>query len=221
MQSRIVWTYRIGSRDFEFDHTPFVLGHMKFFDCQFGRCYKPKKGQNQGNSLCLQGTRKKGCNAHITIREFILYPDFKVSLSPDMTKRQVRSLKEDAIKDLHKAKQDGNLNTVSKYYVCLPTEEAHHDTHQTRGQMCMCQKIHPKLVSKIYELVAEGIIETCEVKRALKVYTNEIKADGNCDPNDRAYNPTMKDISNHGVRAKKKLELLCLDQDNAHLKIET
>ena len=82
----------------------------------------------------------------------------------------------------------------------------------------MCQKIHLKLVSKIYELVADGITETCEVKRALKVYINEIKTDGNCDPNDRAYNPTMKDISNHVFRAKKKLELSCLDQENAHLK---
>ena len=114
----------------------------------------------------------------------------------------------------------GEVKSFSKYYVCLPTEEAHHGTHETRGQMCMTQKIHPVLIRKIHELVGEGVTETSGVKRALKIHVKHINIDGNCDPNDRAYNPSVKDVSNHIYLAKKKLELSCLDQENAQLKIE-
>ena len=216
----MVWSYKIGGKNFEFENTPFSMGEMRFLDCQFGHNYKFKSVRNQGKRLWLQGTRKKGCTAHVTIREFKIFPEFKVIPCSDMSKRQVRVLKEDSIKELQNAQQAGHLNSISKYYICLPTEEAHHGTHETRGEMCMAQKIHPILIKKIYELVAEGVTETCEVKRALKIHVKHINVDGTCDPNDRAYNPSVKDISNHIYLAKKKLELSCLDQENAHLKIE-
>ena len=38
------------------------------------------------------------------------------------------------------------------YYVSLPTIEAHHLTHPTGGIYGMAQKMHPKLVEKIYQL---------------------------------------------------------------------
>ena len=57
-----------------------------------------------------------------------------------------------------------------KYHVLLPTEEAHHSFHETKGAAGYAQRIHPKLVEKIYELVSEGITDTQEVKQALKHY---------------------------------------------------
>ena len=76
------------------------------------------------------------------------------------------------------------------------------------------------LTQKIHELVSEGVIETSEVKRALRVHVKHMNVDGTIDPNDRAYNPTDKDISNHAYMAKRKLELSSLDQENACMKIE-
>ena len=144
------------------------MGEMRVLDCQFGHNYKLKSIANQGKRLCLQGTRKKGCTAHVTIREFKIFPEYKVIPKPDLSNRQLRALKEESIKDLQKDQLSGEVKSFSKYYVCLPTEEAHHGTHETRGQMCMTQKIHPVLIRKIHELVGEGVTETSEVKRAQK-----------------------------------------------------
>ena len=110
-----------------------------------------------------------GCPAHITIREFILYPDYKIIPSPDLSSRQLRSLRESAMHELQQDRQKGSAKSVSKYYVCLPSEEAHHEVHLTKGEMALTQKIHPMLVQKIYELVTEGIVETHLIRSALKI----------------------------------------------------
>ena len=63
--------------------------------------------------------------------------------------------------------------------------------------MSLAQKIHPVVMPKIHEFVSERFIETSEVKRALRMHVKHMNVDGTIDPNDRAYNPTDKDISNH------------------------
>ena len=218
-----MWKYKIAGKNFEFNNTPFCMGETRLLDCQFGKNYKAnsKPKLKQGNQLCLQGTRKKDCPAHITIREFFLYPDYKIISSPDLSNRQLRGLRESAMHDLQKEKQKGSAKSVSKYYVCLPSEEAHHEVHPTKGEMALAQKIHPMVVQKIHELVKEGITETHLIKSALKIFVEStINIEHAIDPNDRAYNPTVKDIRNHVLIAKSKLELSSLDQENASLKIE-
>ena len=53
------------------------------------------------------------------------------------------------------------VQSQSRYYVSLPTEEAHHNTHPTRGAHLMAQRVNPYVAQKISELVAEGMIDTC------------------------------------------------------------
>ena len=36
------------------------------------------------------------------------------------------------------------MQSESRYYVSLPTEEAHHNTHPTRGAHVMAQRVNPK-----------------------------------------------------------------------------
>ena len=50
------------------------------------------------------------------------------------------------------------VKTTTKYRVFLPTEEAHHSFHETKGAAGYAQRIHPKLLEKIYEVVSEEII---------------------------------------------------------------
>ena len=54
-----------------------------------------------------------------------------------------------------------------KYHISLPTEEARHVTHLTRGAHLMAQRINSTVAQKISELVGEGVIEPQEIKRAL------------------------------------------------------
>ena len=113
-----------------------------------------------------------------------------------------------------------SLKVCINYYVSLPSAEAHHTTHPTGRIYGMAQKIHPKLVKKIHQLVSEGVTVVSEMKRALNHYVkNDLCRDSPPDPNDCAYHPSNNDIKNHIYRAKSKLQLSKFDQENLRLKI--
>ena len=107
----------------------------------------------------------------------------------------------------------GVAKTTRKYYVSLPTVEAHHSTRPTGGIYGMTQKVHPKLVEKIHQLVSEGVTGVSEMKRALGHYVKyDLCWDSPPDPNDRAYHPSKNDIKNHIHRAKSRIQLSKIDQ---------
>ena len=196
------------------------MGERRILDCQHGvQYYKPKKVLGKRNRL--QGTRKIGCKAHIILREYILYPDYKVANSYD-SKRQERLAKEERLKQLRAdLDTEGKVQSESRYYVSLPTEEAHHNTQPTRGAHIMAQRVNPYVAQKISELVAEGMIDPQEIKRALKHYVNTVLCANNPpDPDDRAYYPTPRDLQNHIYKAKRAHQLSKLDQHNLKLKID-
>ena len=78
-----------------------------------------------------------------------------------MSKNQIRCLKKTSLHDLQLAQDSRtDIKTISKYYVCLPSEEeAHHDVHSTKGPMSLAQRIHPVLIQRIHELVVEGLLK--------------------------------------------------------------
>ena len=103
--------------------------------------------------LSLQGTQKIGCNAGIHIREYILYPDYKVS-SDTQKKWQLWKAQEEMLTRLRQDLKDGKaVKTATKYYVSLPSEEAHHKSHKTGWMHAMAQRVHPKVLMKIHEQV--------------------------------------------------------------------
>ena len=57
---------------------------------------------------------------------------------------------------------------TKKYFVSLPTEEAHHKCHPTKGIMGFSQRVHPELIAKIQEFVSIGTVDPIEVQRLLK-----------------------------------------------------
>jgi hypothetical protein len=110
---------------------------------------------------------------------------------------------------------------VHKYYISLPTEEAHHKYHPTKGVMGLSQRVHPQLIAKVQEYVSIGTVEPVEVQRLLKHHVNHYMCVGNMpDPNDRAYYPSLVDVKNHIARAKRALQLSVVDQENAAKLIE-
>ena len=102
----------------------------------------------------------------------------------------------------------------------MPTAEAHHTTHPTGGIYGMAQKVHPKVIEKIHQLVSEGVTSVQEMKRALDHYVKyDLCRDSPPDINDRAYHPSSNDIKNHIHRAKSQLQLSKFDQENLRLKV--
>jgi len=115
------------------------------------------------------------------------------------------------LNDLKKAlRSQTPIERTVKYFVSLPTEEAHRQVHKTGGMHTMAQRVHPKVPAKIHELVASGLNELPEVKWALKLYVNSLP-ERPCQDN-RAYYPTNSDISNQ-------MQLSKLDQENLAIKV--
>ena len=97
-------------------------------------------------------------------------PDYKVS-SSTQNKWQLQKAQEEILTRLRQDLNDRKaVKTATKYYVSLPSEEAHHKSHKTGGMHAMAQRVHPKVIMKIHELVGAGISEVLEVKRALNLY---------------------------------------------------
>lgn len=150
-----------------------------------------------------------------------MYPDYRVS-TDTQNKWQQRKAQEEMLTRLRQDLTNGKaVKTATKYYVSLPAEEAHHKSHKTGGMHAMAQRVHPKVIMKIHELVGAGISEVSEVKRALKLYiTKELCPTDLPNRDDRAYYPTNHDLSNHIHKAKSQLQLSKLDQENLGLKID-
>ena len=84
-------------------------------------------------------------------------------------------------------------------------------------QASYAQRVHPKLIEKIYELVFEGVTSVQEVKRALKHHvTHVLCPDFKPEVTDRSYS----DVRNHIYKAQHAYQLSKLDQENLQLKIE-
>ena len=134
----------------------------------------------------------------------------------------MRLLREDKLRELRKELDNGTPTTQVKYFVSLPTNEAHKN-HPTGGEIAFAQKVHPLLVTKISELVSANITDVHEVKKLLKYHTDtQLSKELGFKPqaHDRAFYPNIIDIKNYVYRAKRALELSKMDQENLRLKIK-
>ena len=121
-----------------------------------------------GKKVCLQGSRKVGCPAHIIIKQFILYPEFQIT---DDEKKQlaVRTLREKKMQALRSQllKDPSSVQVVTKSFISLPTADAHKGHQSGPGMACYTRRVHPTVVNKIGETVGEGITDVQTMKRML------------------------------------------------------
>ena len=222
MEARITWTHSSNGQVTEFGNTPFRLLERRTLDCQFGKQYYKDKPRRSSRAM-VQGTRKLGCPAHIEIKVYEVFPEYSISESvlTQNSKRALRILKEDKMTRLKTAlSMKDNVKSVKKYFVSLPTSEAHNKTHPTGAIAGAAQKIHPLLSQKIESLVKEGTTNARTVQRVLKEYVHESTRPNLPCETDRSYYPTIADINNHIYKSKTALQLSKFDQHNLHLKIE-
>ena len=72
-----------------------------------------------------------------------------------MSNKVMRKIKEERLCELRNALENGEKAVVTKkFFVSLPTVEAHHQCHPTGGEVAMAQRIYPKIVDQIHELVS-------------------------------------------------------------------
>ncbi len=106
----------------------------------------------------IQSTKKNDCHAHITIKHCKVYPEFKVTCSG---KENLRSSKERKMVELKRvlSTDKEKVKTQDRYFISLPTEETHSCHLTGKGLAGLGQRVHPKVASKISELVGEGITD--------------------------------------------------------------
>lgn len=122
-----------GCRDIYFDGIPFAVEEEKKLDCQYGKHYFKQKKQNSESTkaprLRLQGTRKIGCMASVTVKTYLLYPQYTLKGQKDknMSTRKMKKLQEEMLSKLRDAlKTDASkVEVIQRYFVSLPTEDAH------------------------------------------------------------------------------------------------
>ena len=95
----------------------------------------------------------------------------------------------------------------------MPTVDAHSGHNVGDDQSGFSQRMHPELINQIKEMVLQGMVDSSEVKRALKVYHLSKQYGISPSETDRSFYPTLRDIQNHIYMAKKQLELSALDQE--------
>ena len=126
-----------------FNNIPFSLEEVRILDCQYGKHYFNKR-ENGNKRLRLQGSRKIGCQAKIKIKSYTTYPDYVVPNTTNMTSRQAKQAQQTALDKLRKAiESDEKVNTETKFFVSLPSTDAH-SGHPLGCDACgFAQRIHP------------------------------------------------------------------------------
>ena len=99
--------------------------------------------------------------------------------------------------DLQNEIESGCVKQATRYWLSLPTLEAHElETHPVKQAAVFSQKVNPVVAQMIAELVADGITEIDDVKKVLWHRINHyLCKDSPPDPNDWAYFPTHDDLS--------------------------
>ena len=86
--------------------------------------------------------------------------------------------------------------------------------HPVKQATVFSQKVNPAVAQMIAELVADGITEIDDVKKALRHRINHyLCKDSPPDPNDRAYFPTHDGLRISYIQSKQALQHSKYDQD--------
>ncbi|CAH1251021.1 CARF [Branchiostoma lanceolatum] len=213
--TRLMWK----SQYVPFDGIPFVnIGSRAIVqECQFGPRRKgivaKKIGEQERNGK--QGF-KATCPARIYIKKVRKFPQFKVQLRHGMDRKALRQAQERAFRSL---KESGlEHGGEERQYVQLPTPEAHqfHDEIQDHvlADFSVCNmeassRLHPRVSSKIRELVASGMNEVYQVRKAVRKFVEKELFGGSDMVPERhnlSYFPTVNDIQNHVHLAQMAIE---------------
>ena len=63
--------------------------------------------------------------------------------------------------------KNSKIDFQTKYFILLPEQKAHENFHPFNNDALFTEKVHPKVIQKIHDLVADGITAVQEVKKAM------------------------------------------------------
>jgi len=128
--------------------------------------------------------------------------------------RKVKEMCTKRLAELKYALTNGNkVELLTKYFVLLPEQKAHENFHPIGDAALFTERVHPKVMQKIHDLVADGITAVQEIKKALRHYVLHVlipETEIITDEANRTYFPTTIDIQIMYTLYKKHLNYLRL-----------
>lgn len=117
-----------------------------------------------------------------------------------------------------------HLKTVKRYYFKLPLS-TRHEAHPVGEAGTIGHSIHPKITSKIRELVGENITSTDVVRKCLEQYAQKEMFGGNAAQqkpikSNRRYYPSRQDLRSHVARAISASKYCGDDQESLKGKVD-
>ena len=107
---------------------------------------------------------------------------------------------------------------TKKYFVSLPTAEAHHQCHPTGREVAMAQRVHPKITEINTPVgILDDVTDPLEVQHHLKHFVRHSLCSNQLpDALDLVFYPEFQDIRNHINKAIQSIQLSVLDQEMQH-----
>ena len=221
-ESRPLFSLKGKTINIEFSGIPFTSEATTNKTCMFGKDTKAKAKQKKGSTPSQpnvynehgynltsvirkkprhQVTKKKDCPAQLVIKEVKMYPgyslDQRFNLASD---RKRRDMKQEKLNMLSKDLKEGHVASFRRFYLQLPSDEAHENHVVGNLGDLLAQPIHQKIKEKIYDLVAEGMVNPRLIKIVLKDYVdNVLLQDDNIqvDECNNSYYPELQTIADH------------------------
>ena len=198
-------------------------------DSRGGKKPKPENTSGHdypsGGYIKVQDTRKLDCPATLQVRAVRLYTDYTLSLEEYSSKKSLRKAKASILQELKNDIQKGKiLSTVTRQYFKVPLSTAHR-AHPVGVAGTVGHSLHPKIASKIRELVSENITNADVVRKCLEQYVVKEMFGGhaaNQKPrrSNRRYYPRRQDLRGHIARAVSASKYCNDDQESLRRKIE-
>ena len=208
----------------EFSGMPFTSEATTDKTCMFGKDTNAKSKQKKKDRAALQPmvynehgynavsskkkkprhqvTKKKDCPAQLVVKEVTMYPGYSLDETFNLAStRKQKEMKQNKLNLLTSALKQGQVVTSFKrFYVKLPSNEAHQNHAVGNLGDLLAQPIHEKVKDKIYDLVAEGMVNPRLIKLVLRDYVDNVLLvddDIQVDQCNNSYYPELQTIGDH------------------------
>ncbi len=170
----------------------------------------------------MQGTRKLDCPASLQVRAIRLYTAYTLEVEECSSKKALRKAKAAILRELKDDMQTGKrLSTTNRFYFKLPLSIAHR-VHPVGEAGTVGHSTHPKIASKIRELVSDNITSPDVIRKCLEQYVEKEMFPGHQKPrkSNRRYFPSRQDLRSHIARAISANKYCGDDQESLKRKVK-
>ena len=122
----------------EFGNTPFTVGDSQHLECQYGPQYTINPNKRKENN-CVCRVRVKLDALHVVVKCYTLFPEYAIH-SDDIEGKS--KYKEQTLKKLQNEIESGCVKQTTRYWLSLPTLEAHEKTHPVKQAAVFSQKVN-------------------------------------------------------------------------------